>query len=320
MQPLLPGRLMANLFFVGLNPRWQMYKFLPVGLNVMFSAAGFWNMRKKEWRWGRFPGAGYRWLDMGGFSLLNKYGDYPFTVGNAMNLVARLAPDWYASMDYPCEPEISRRLGLQTNMERIRSTVDMAAGMADLEATVPASVLVPVIQGYTLDEYKQCIDLYDRKELIRDYMAVGSTCMRSNSAELCDLIPPLYEHARQAGVQKLHFFGLKLSPDLSTVQDCIWSRDSAASLDAYDPDLREARDGRRWPRGQDEKEAAFMSFLGRVEDLGLCSECIVADRLPKDLQGFVWRNGGWDGITDGDGLIDRRTLYCIRRGMVFQGA
>lgn len=31
-----------SIFLVGLNPRWQMYKFLPAGINVMFSAAGFW--------------------------------------------------------------------------------------------------------------------------------------------------------------------------------------------------------------------------------------------------------------------------------------
>lgn len=32
-----------SLFYIGLNPRWQMYRFLPDGLNMMFSAAGFWD-------------------------------------------------------------------------------------------------------------------------------------------------------------------------------------------------------------------------------------------------------------------------------------
>jgi hypothetical protein len=41
-----------SLFFIGLNPRWQMYKFLPRGINVMYSAAGFWD-DDGEWRKGK---------------------------------------------------------------------------------------------------------------------------------------------------------------------------------------------------------------------------------------------------------------------------
>lgn len=95
-----------NLFFVGLNPRWQMYRFLPPGINVMYSAAGFWDDEKNEWRRGikfkRFFGR--RFLDCGGYLMLLKYGYYPFSVVNYANLVAYLRPNYYATMDYACEP------------------------------------------------------------------------------------------------------------------------------------------------------------------------------------------------------------------------
>jgi hypothetical protein len=60
-----------SIFFTGLNPRWQMYKFLPDGINVMFSAAGFWDDDKREWRRrAKFKRSfGLRWLDCGGFTI-----------------------------------------------------------------------------------------------------------------------------------------------------------------------------------------------------------------------------------------------------------
>ena len=73
----------------------------------------------------------------------------------------------------------------------------------------------------------------------------------------------------QAGVKRLHFFGLKLSHALYDLAPIIYSRDSAVALDSYDPELREKRDGRRWPRGKNEKEEAFRSFFSRLDRLGL---------------------------------------------------
>jgi hypothetical protein len=239
--------------------------------SVMYSAAGFWDNQRKEWRRRYFiPQALRRWLDCGGFTLLNKFGDYPFSPMAFLNLVVRLMPHWYATLDYPCEPDIARASHLETNAQRIRATVENARKMLYWSEMVEGPICVPVIQGYTLSGYKMCIDLHEKAGNIRPYMAVGSMCRRISSADLHRLVPGIYEHARQAGAERLHFFGLKLSPDLEDLREFIWSRDSAVALDAYDPELRAARNGRRWPRGQEEKKAAFFSFLGRVEgDLGL---------------------------------------------------
>lgn len=261
-------RRSQNIFYIGLNARWQMYKFLPPGLNIMFSA-GHWQPEKQDWPRSKFPKkAGLRFLDSGGYKLLNKYGAYPFTTPMFMNLVARLNPDYYATLDYPCEPNITRMLDNMTNEERIRSTVRNAAKMASWSSQVPGA-MVPVIQGYTLCEYQSCIDLHHQADTIRPYMAVGSMCRRISNHELHRLIPGIYEHAYAAGVERLHYFGLKLSPDLADLTEFIYSRDSAVAMDAYDKGLRATRDGRRYPRGQAEKKAVFVSFLGRLAKLGL---------------------------------------------------
>lgn len=255
-------------FFVGLNPRWQMYKFLPYGLNVMFSAYGFWDNDKQAWRRGKFKTFfGLRWLDCGGFTMLNQFDDYPFSVVNYANLVVRLQPHYYATMDYPCEPEISRALGLLSNRERIGATVRNAVALAEYEKELPGQ-MVPVIQGYTVDEYLECLRLHVQAGTVRDYMAVGSMCRRISDSELGNLIPAIYYAAQEAGCTKLHYFGLKLSSSVQLYADMIWSRDSAAVLTSYDAKLR-TKWGRRFPNGQKEKEEVFHSFLQRLERLGL---------------------------------------------------
>lgn len=242
---------------------------------MMFSAAGYCDFGDFgnwiDWRRPikKFPQkAGKKFLDCGGYNLLNKYGKYPFSVVNYANLQVLLAADYYATMDYPCEPEISRMLGLMSNYERIQATVENALELMEWESHLPGQ-LVPVIQGYTLKEYRYCIQLYQQVGMIREYMAVGSMCRRISTEEINKLIPGIYHAARQAGAKRLHFFGLKLSPDLIPLEKYIWSRDSAVAMDDYDSELRRQRDGRRWPRGQKEKKAVFMAFLNRLAELNL---------------------------------------------------
>lgn len=256
-------------FYIGLNPRYQYYPWLPSRINVMVSAGGYWG--GQDWRRKtKYPIlAGSRWLDSGGFTLLNRYGDYPFDLLQYHNLVCWLRPNFYASLDYPCEPEITRTLSRMTNRERIDATIENVARMIEWEFYTYPSKLVPVIQGYSQAEYIYCIEQLASRNLIRDYMAVGSMCRRISSQELHRLIPAIYNLAKDCGVKQLHFFGLKLSPDLADLGEFIYSRDSAVSLDSYDKELRAARGGRRYPKGTHEKRLAFMSFLDRLEKMGL---------------------------------------------------
>lgn len=251
-----------------------MYKFLPDSLNVMFSAAGFWDADIGEWRKGKKfkKSFGLTFLDCGGFTLLNNYGDYPFSVINYANLVARLRPNYYATMDYPCEPEISRELELTSNQERIRATVKNAVALAEWEDHLPGR-MVPVIQGYDLDEYIYCLDQYDQAGLIRPYMAVGSMCRRISDTQLAELIPGIYYAARSRGCDNLHFFGLKMTESITTYNDMIYSRDSAAVLASYHGHIRRQRNWRRFPKSKKEKEDQFMAFLDKCQkmDLNYCS-------------------------------------------------
>lgn len=238
----------------------------------MYSAGSFWDEDKSEWRKGKKfkKFFGRKFLDSGGYLMLLKYGYYPFSVDSYANLIARLEPNFYASMDYACEPDLidQNKTRYPTVESRIRETVKNAKALSFWEDILPGKML-PVIQGYTLDEYLECIELYKQSEMIRDYMAVGSMCRRIDQGELNKLIPGIHKAFIDAGGKHLHFFGLKLSPDLCPLDKFIYSRDSAVSLDSYDPLLRKKRGGRRYPKGQLEKKEAFRSFLGRLDSLGL---------------------------------------------------
>jgi hypothetical protein len=94
-------------------------------------------------------------------------------------------------------------------------------------------------------------------------------CRRISDNELGQLIPAIYYKAQELGCSKLHFFGLKLSPALQIYDEMIYSRDSAVAMDSYDDQIRSRRGGRRFPRGQKEKQENFEMFLSRLDSLGL---------------------------------------------------
>lgn len=258
-----------STLFIGLNPRWGMYRFLPSGLNILYSAAGIWDERKGEARRVKFPKqSGKKFIDCGGYTLFMKLSDYPFTPENYANIVAMTQPDYFASMDYPCEPEITARLGASIE-DRMEATVDMAIYMQKHIQPMLKPQMVPVIQGFTLDQYIDCIEMYRNRGGIREFMAVGSVCNRSNDSELEQLIIPLVQYATEAGIERLHFFGLKLSRQAEHLYHYIDSRDSAAVLYAATAEMKRRWNGRRWAKGQEEKREAFEYFLTKASDYHL---------------------------------------------------
>src|SRR5690606_9297298 len=90
--------------------------------------------------------------------------------------------------------------------------------------------IAPVLQGYTLDEYLRCVDLYDRAgvDLTREpVVGLGSVCRRQGTAEAERIIATL----ASMGL-RLHGFGFKLQ-GLVRVGRLLASADSMAwSYDA----------------------------------------------------------------------------------------
>jgi len=65
-----------------------------------------------------------------------------------------------------------------------------------------------VIQGFELEEYNQCLDLFEEEGIEWDYYAIGSVCARKgNPYKIRHLITKVKE---RIGSIKLHSFGLSL--------------------------------------------------------------------------------------------------------------
>lgn len=145
-------------------------------------------------------------LDSGGYQLLNKFGDFPFSVDDYLNYVNSVKPDFFASMDYPCEPEISRKKGLRTNKERIDKTIGNTIEI--LDKWEGKSKFVPVIQGYTKNEYRYCVNQMQEQNLITDYMAIGSLCIRKEPNKVKAIIRLIHTLLPKI---KIHCFGVTLN-------------------------------------------------------------------------------------------------------------
>lgn len=234
-------------FFVGTSPK-DAYM-LPDGTHMMVNASQFW--RGDKWLVSRPSNAGLLFLDSGGFVFFNRFGEYPFTPAAYLNLVEKLRPDFFASMDYPCEPSITGKLGKMPIRERIQRTVENTAVLCDMACMLSGkSTIVPVIQGWGVDDYLYCLELHQQAGTLRPYMAVGSMCTRSNSSEICEVFTAVYQAAIQLGVNRLHAFGLKQSAKLHPIYKMIYSRDSAVLYFSH-------RLQKKWERGRNGRVTKF---------------------------------------------------------------
>lgn len=180
----------------------------------------------------RLPVALGPWaMDSGGFSELNMYGKWMTTPSEYVQDIRRAMEhcgnlQWCAAQDLMAEPFVIKKTGLSVK-EHIKRTVD---NFIELRSIAPDLPIVPTIQGFTLDEYLSCVDLYERSgvELRKEKLvSVGTMCRRQGTQEAHLILHALHKHGL-----KLHAFGFKKA-GLMMSRRFIESSDSLAwSMDA----------------------------------------------------------------------------------------
>jgi len=160
---------------------------------------------------GALPRARGPWaLDSGAFSEIAEYGQFRTSPRQYVAAVRRYAEqvgrlEWAAPQDWMCEPAMLATTGL-TVAEHQRRTV---ANYLQLRQLAPEVPFIPVLQGWTLDDYLACADRYQAAGV--DLAAVpvvglGSVCRRQATAEIGALVATL----ANLGL-RLHGFGVKRS-------------------------------------------------------------------------------------------------------------
>jgi hypothetical protein len=158
-------------------------------------------------------------LDSGGFTALQYFGRWNVTPHEYAARVRRYRDEcgrllWAAPQDWMCEPIVIsggqvgplKFVGTHLSVaEHQRRTVDNFAQLRDIASDLP---FIPVVQGYTQDEYLACVDLYDRSGIdLTTYplVGLGSVCRRQATGEAHEIILAL----RARGLTRLHGFGVK---------------------------------------------------------------------------------------------------------------
>ncbi|WP_329101937.1 deazapurine DNA modification protein DpdA family protein [Streptomyces sp. NBC_01439] len=175
-------------------------------------------------------------VDSGGFTELQKHGRWTRTPARYVEDLYRIwegvGPfDWAAPQDWMCEPIVIHGgqagpvrfagTGL-TVAEHQRRTV---ANYLELRALAPDLPIIPVLQGWEIADYEDCITLYQQAGIdltAETVVGLGSVCRRQSTREGAAIVTTLASHGL-----RLHGFGFK-TLGLERVGHLLASADSLA--------------------------------------------------------------------------------------------
>jgi hypothetical protein len=173
------------------------------------------------------PRAAGPWaMDSGGFTEITTYGRWTVTPRDYADEVVRYRDEiggmeWAATQDWMCEDVALAKTGKSIE-EHQRLSV---RSYLDLREIAPEVPWVPVLQGFSRDDYLRCADMYEAEGVdlaALPTVGVGSVCRRQGTLDAIPIFVAL--HGR--GI-RLHGFGLKLD-GLRNVSHLLASSDSMA--------------------------------------------------------------------------------------------
>jgi len=171
-------------------------------------------------------------LDSGGFTELTMFGEWRTTAEEYVAAVARYdreigMMEWAAPQDWMCEPSMLARTGLTVAEHQWRTLWNfLELGYLWHEHSDESFPFIPVLQGWTLEDYVRHADLYKEAGVAlgeQPIVGLGSVCRRQRTSEIAAIVDRLSPH------MDLHGFGVKggglsrYGPQLSSVDSMAWS-------------------------------------------------------------------------------------------------
>lgn len=161
-------------------------------------------------------------LDSGAFTEINDFGHYRTTpdeyVSAVHNYMAMGGLQWAAPQDWPCEPWVVAKTGLSVAEHQYKTIISF------LELR-DAGPFIPVLQGWTLDQYLDHVALYEEAHVdlwAYPVVGLGSVCRRQATDEIATIVREL-----AALGLSLHGFGVKTT-GLRLYGELLTSADSMA--------------------------------------------------------------------------------------------
>jgi hypothetical protein len=261
---------------------------------VMVSASAFWDRRSSSFKVPRasdLEECDFA-LDSAGFTAVRNWqrlgvqdgmlGVYPWTLQQYIELASELRPSWFAQPDLACEPELAN------SEEERRRRIEATAVLLDaclhqiyewqnvLARTCNARTVsnmlfppVPVLQGWTTDDYLRSLDLmqavwrrWEPWVAQPALIGVGSVCRRHLTDRRHGLLAVLGAlEGRLPQRSRLHLFGVK-GGALAHLRLRPWVA-SADSM-AYDDGARRAAFRERRSNTIASRQAAMSSWMGKA--------------------------------------------------------
>jgi hypothetical protein len=178
-------------------------------------------------------------LDSGGFTELSMYGGWQTPPAKYVSAVRRYRDEigrlqWASPQDWMCEPQITAKTG-RSITEHQELTV---LNYLELREMAPDLPFVPVLQGWEMDDYLRCADLYfdmgvDLTEL--PVVGVGTVCRRQGELSIAAIVDKLHSQGLRLHGYGVKAKGLKLSAhQLESADSMAWSfRARMAWRDGY---------------------------------------------------------------------------------------
>jgi hypothetical protein len=185
------------------------------------------------------PQARARWMrDSGGFTELQMHGEWRVDADTFVREAREDADqvgnlEYCAPRDWMCEPIIvsgGRAAGRHFvgTKKSVRAHQELTVtDYIDLRSRAPELPWMPVLQGWTLDDYLRCYERYERAGIALvdlPRVGVGTICRRQGTAEASRILRRLASEGLQ-----LHAFGLKgtgipnVAPFLASSDSLAWS-------------------------------------------------------------------------------------------------
>lgn len=206
-----------NIFYLGVHlPNWSRDSKIPLMLSDRL-------LRKYKSLWR----TSCSWfLDSGGFTELSLFGKW--TIGakeyaeRAQRYFYEMGNlDFVAPQDWMCEPIILDK----TSKKILYHQEKTVENFLELKRIAPDIPWIPVLQGWSLEEYSHCFDLYKKYDidLVQEKLVgLGTICRRQATKEAEEIIAYFYKQNI-----KLHAFGYKIR-GLKNSANHLYSADSMA--------------------------------------------------------------------------------------------
>jgi hypothetical protein len=165
-------------------------------------------------------------LDSGAFTNVLKKGEHELTVKEYKDQIERWKNCGNLKMavtqDYMCEDIILKKWNYTVN-EQQEKTLKRFYQLIKLK---PSIYIMPVIQGYTTQEYLNHLNMYE-ETIYNQVVGIGSICKRNRKPdEIYKILKTIKDYRPDL---KLHAFGLKItSLKNKNIRDLLYSADSMA--------------------------------------------------------------------------------------------